>query len=161
MVAAALNPSTSAGGEHQKETMTTTTTTTTTMAKKVDDLSSSLPALLLSENGEGKKDFAGAATMEAQPIVNILSSTIIEKQQRKRKAGELPIKTKFVSSSTLRGGGEDGSRMAIGGELTTTPNIVAAEFDENGVRKSKRSVKPKILFDDTEDYERINTYERP
>jgi hypothetical protein len=163
MVAAALNPSTSASGEHQKEAMMTMTQTTqTTTAKKVDDSSSSLPAaLLLSENGEEKKDFAGAATMEAHPIVNISSSTIIETQQRKRKAGELPIKTKFMSSSTLRGGGEDGSRMAIGGELTTTPNIVAAEFDENGVRKSKRSVKPKILFDDTEDYERINTYERP
>ena len=97
---------------------------------------------------------------------SIIDETQFSQQQRlKRKAGELPIKTKFVSASTLRGEG-DGSEAKTTATTTTTtttvtPTIVAAEFDENGVRKSKRSVKPKILFDDTEDYERINTYERP
>ena len=98
---------------------------------------------------------------------SIIDETQFSQQQRlKRKAGELPIKTKFVSAATLRGEG-DGSEAKTTATTTTTttttvtPTIVAAEFDENGVRKSKRSVKPKILFDDTEDYERINTYERP
>ena len=99
---------------------------------------------------------------------SIIDETLFSQQQRlKRKAGELPIKTKFVSASTLRAEG-DGSEAKTTATTTTTTTttiltstIVAAEFDENGVRKSKRSVKPKILFDDTEDYERINTYERP
>ena len=98
---------------------------------------------------------------------SIVDETLFSQQQQqrlKRKAGELPIKTKFVSASTLRAEG-DGSEAKTTATTTTTtivtPTIVAAEFDENGVRKSKRSVKPKILFDDTEDYERINTYERP
>ncbi|CAL6270392.1 unnamed protein product [Bathycoccus prasinos] len=100
---------------------------------------------------------------------SIIDETLFSQQQRlKRKAGELPIKTKFVSASTLRAEG-DGSEAKMTATTTTTTTtttiltstIVAAEFDENGVRKSKRSVKPKILFDDTEDYERINTYERP
>ena len=96
---------------------------------------------------------------------SIGDETLFSQQQRlKRKAGELPIKTKFVSASTLRAEG-DGSEAKTTATTTTTtivtPTIVAAEFDENGIRKSKRSVKPKILFDDTEDYERINTYERP
>ena len=96
---------------------------------------------------------------------SIVDETLFSQQQRlKRKAGELPIKTKFVSASTLRAEG-DGSEAKTTATTTTTtivtPTIVAAEFDENGIRKSKRSVKPKILFDDTEDYERINTYERP
>ena len=98
---------------------------------------------------------------------SIIDETQFSQQQRlKRKAGELPIKTKFVSASTLRGEGDGSEAKTTAATTTTTtttvtPTIVAAEFDENGVRKSKRSVKPKILFDDTEDYERINTYERP
>ena len=98
---------------------------------------------------------------------SIIDETQFSQQQRlKRKAGELPIKTKFVSASALRGEGDGSEAKTTAATTTTTtttvtPTIVAAEFDENGVRKSKRSVKPKILFDDTEDYERINTYERP
>ena len=93
---------------------------------------------------------------------SIIDETLFSQQQRlKRKAGELPIKTKFVSASTLRAEGDGSEAKTTATTTTVTPTIIAAEFDENGVRKSKRSVKPKILFDDTEDYERINTYERP
>ena len=122
--------------------------------------------LLLKNTAAGPQVLSSSIEAPTSIVDETLFSQQQQQQQRlKRKAGELPIRTKFVSASTLRAEG-DGSEAKTTATTTTTttvltPTIVAAEFDENGVRKSKRSVKPKILFDDTEDYERINTYERP
>ena len=120
--------------------------------------------LLLKNTAAGPQVLSSSVGAPTSIVDETLFSQQQQQQQRlKRKAGELPIRTKFVSASTLRAEG-DGSEAKTTATTTTTivtPTIVAAEFDENGVRKSKRSVKPKILFDDTEDYERINTYERP
>ena len=123
--------------------------------------------LLLKNTAAGPQVLSSSIEAPTSIVDETLFSQQQQQQQQrlKRKAGELPIRTKFVSASTLRAEG-DGSEAKTTATTTTTttvltPTIVAAEFDENGVRKSKRSVKPKILFDDTEDYERINTYERP
>ena len=122
--------------------------------------------LLLKNTAAGPQVLSSSIEAPTSIVDETLFSQQQQQQQRlKRKAGELPIRTKFVSASTLRAEG-DGSEAKTTATTTTTttvltPTIVTAEFDENGVRKSKRSVKPKILFDDTEDYERINTYERP
>jgi len=40
-------------------------------------------------------------------------------------------------------------------------SVAAVEIDENGVRKSKRSAKPKVLFDDADDYNCGPTYPKP
>merc|ERR1712216_1072667 len=76
------------------------------------------------------------------------------KPTAEKEAGELPIETKFGNPSTLCERGEDATTMTTTTTTTTTTTgIVAVEFDENGIRKSKRSVKPKILFD--ESYEHV------
>ena len=121
--------------------------------------------LLLKNTAAGPQVLSSSVGAPTSIVDETLFSQQQQQQQRlKRKAGELPIRTKFVSASTLRAEGDGSEAKTTATRTTTTvltPTIVAAEFDENGVRKSKRSVKPKILFDDTEDYERINTYERP
>ena len=155
MVAAALMtsaeqktaPVNDIGGE-ENAVMTTTKTKT-----HVDDAS----VVKVEEQRKIERLPKEEAGMEENMCRNEIASTslIVEKQQQKRKAGELPIETKFGHPSTLRERGEDATTMTTTSTTTTTTGIVAAEFDENGIRKSKRSVKPKILFDESGDYEHV------
>merc|ERR1711959_540780 len=130
----------------------TTTTTTTKTKTHVDDAS----VVKVEEQRKIERLPKEEAGMEETMCRNEIASTSlnVEKQQQKRKAGELPIETKFGHPSTLRQRGEDTTTMTTT-TTTTTTDIVAAEFDENGIRKSKRSVKPKILFDESGDYEHV------
>merc|ERR1711943_81589 len=129
-----------------------TTTTTTKTKTHVDDASvvkveeqRKIERLATEEAGMG-------GTMRRNEIAS--TSLIVENQQQKRKAGELPIETKFGNPSTFCERVEDATTMTTAATTTTTTTgIVAAEFDENGIRKSKRSVKPKILF--YESYEHV------
>ena len=159
MVAAALMtsaeqktaPVNDIGGE-ENAVMTTTTKTKT----HVDDAS----VVKVEEQRKIERLPKEEAGIEETMCRNEIASTSlnVEKQQQKRKAGELPIETKFGHPSTLRERGEDTTTMTAAATTTTTTTttgIVAAEFDENGIRKSKRSVKPKILFDESGDYEHV------
>ena len=130
----------------QKTAPVMTTTTTTKTKTHVDDAS----VVKVEEQRKIERLAKEEAGMEETMRRNEIASTslIVENQQQKRKAGELPIETKFGNPSTFCERGEDATTMT-----TTTTGIVAAEFDENGIRKSKRSVKPKILFD--ESYEHV------
>ena len=150
MVAAALMTS-----AEQKTAPVMTTTTTTKTKTHVDDAS----VVKVEEQRKIERLAKEEAGMEETMRRNEIASTslIVENQQQKRKAGELPIETKFGNPSTFCERGEDATTMTttttITTAATTTIGIVAAEFDENGIRKSKRSVKPKILFD--ESYEHV------
>ena len=145
MVAAALMTS-----AEQKTAPVMTTTTTTKTKTHVDDAS----VVKVEEQRKIERLAKEEAGMEETMRRNEIASTslIVENQQQKRKAGELPIETKFGNPSTLCERGEDATTITTT-TTTTTTGIVAAEFDENGIRKSKRSVKPKILFD--ESYEHV------
>jgi len=146
MVAAALMTS-----AEQKTAPVMTTTTTTKTKTHVDDAS----VVKVEEQRKIERLAKEEAGMEETMRRNEIASTslIVENQQQKRKAGELPIETKFGNPSTFCERGEDATTMTTATTTTTTTGIVAAEFDENGIRKSKRSVKPKILFD--ESYEHV------
>ena len=139
----------------QKTAPVMTTTTTTKTKTHVDDAS----VVKVEEQRKIERLAKEEAGMEETMRRNEIASTslIVENQQQKRKAGELPIETKFGNPSTFCERGEDATTMTttttITTAATTTIGIVAAEFDENGIRKSKRSVKPKILFD--ESYEHV------
>ena len=156
MVAAALLTS----AEQKTAPVMTTTTTTTKTKTHVDDAS----VVKVEEQRKIERLAKEEAGMEETMRRNEIASTslIVENQQQKRKAGELPIETKFGNPSTLCERGEDATTMTTTTTTTTTTatttattttGIIAAEFDENGIRKSKRSVKPKILFD--ESYEHV------
>ena len=146
MVAAALMTS-----AEQKTAPVMTTTTTTKTKTHVDDAS----VVKVEEQRKIERLAKEEAGMEETMRRNEIASTslIVENQQQKRKAGELPIETTFGNPSTFCERGEDATTMTTATTTTTTTGIVAAEFDENGIRKSKRSVKPKILFD--ESYEHV------
>lgn len=135
----------------QKTAPVMTTTTTTKTKTHVDDAS----VVKVEEQRKIERLAKEEAGMEETMRRNEIASTslIVENQQQKRKAGELPIETKFGNPSTFCERGEDATTMTTATTTTTTTGIVAAEFDENGIRKSKRSVKPKILFD--ESYEHV------
>ena len=149
MVAAALMTS----AEQKTAPVMTTTTTTTKTKTHVDDAS----VVKVEEQRKIERLAKEEAGMEETMRRNEIASTslIVENQQQKRKAGELPIETKFGNPSTFCERGEDATTMTTATTTTTTTGIVAAEFDENGIRKSKRSVKPKILFDESGDYEHV------
>merc|ERR1711990_1252389 len=141
MVAAASMTS----AEQKTAPVMTTTTTTTKTKTHVDDAS----VVKVEEQRKIERLAKEEAGMEETMRRNEIASTslIVENQQQKRKAGELLIETKFGNPSTLCERGEDATTMTTTTTTTTattTTGIVAAEFDENGIRKSKRSVKPKI-----------------
>ena len=146
MVAAALMTS-----AEQKTAPVMTTTTTTKTKTHVDDAS----VVKVEEQRKIERLAKEEAGMEETMRRNEIASTslIVENQQQKRKAGELPIETKIREPFDVLRRGEDATTMTTATTTTTTTGIVAAEFDENGIRKSKRSVKPKILFD--ESYEHV------
>jgi len=104
MVAAALMTS-----AEQKTAPVMTTTTTTKTKTHVDDAS----VVKVEEQRKIERLAKEEAGMEETMRRNEIASTslIVENQQQKRKAGELPIETKFGNPSTFCERGEDATTM--------------------------------------------------
>ena len=104
----------------QKTAPVMTTTTTTKTKTHVDDAS----VVKVEEQRKIERLAKEEAGMEETMRRNEIASTslIVENQQQKRKAGELPIETKFGNPSTLCERGEDATTMTT----TTTTTTAAA-----------------------------------